>query len=827
MNTFLSSQQKLSETLMLDAMPVGCLIRDASLNIVGCNKALLEMFDFIDAKDATARLEDMSPEFQPCGKKSVDLAVEHKDRAQEVGMERFRWIHLNSKGNPFPAEVTLVPITQDNDSFLVAYIRDISQEEAATQAMVEVEAQMIAYEEAGHRMQQMINAIPFGVTLFDDKFHFADCNTTQLKIFGIESREEFSERFFDLSPEYQPNGQKSKELAQIKIAKAFETGCEQFEWMHRRSDGTLFPAAVTVTRVQAGDRYILVSCIHDVTEEKALQLEVEKKIEELREARTLAEAATKAKSEFLANMSHEIRTPMNAILGMTYLCLQTEMTEKQRDYLEKSQTATKNLLGIIDDILDFSKIEAGRIILEEIPFSLSKLLQEVVDVASVKANEKGLNIRVQYSGLVLDDMIGDPLRLRQVLINLTNNAIKFTDEGEVIISVVNTNAVGATSPQPEHDKSHANLPRQDEIELIFSVRDTGIGMTHEQLDRLFKSFSQADTSTARKYGGTGLGLVISKNLVELMGGEIQVDSEVGHGTTFFFTIRLRKYGAIEVDIDGIDISKLRFLVVDDDPSAREVTREIIHLFTPFVETADSGPAAIEKLRRATKTGEHFDLVLLDWKMPQMNGVETLQKMRESKELNEIKDLPHILMVSAYDRSECLRQSQGLGLAGFLVKPVSRESFQATVVAALKSAETDNKQETVTPPQIGTDLRGKRILLAEDNRINQLVAIEMLKMYDIDVTVVENGDDALDFVRNQDFDLVLMDIQMPVMDGLEATKRIRKLDKPGIDKLPILAMTANALDRDYQRSLDVGMNDHLTKPINPEKLREALETWIKK
>ncbi|MGL4594448.1 MAG: response regulator [Thermoguttaceae bacterium] len=824
MNPILTAQTP-NDKIMLDAMPIGCLIRDSQMNIIGCNKELLKMFGFSNVQEATARIEEMSPEFQPGGRKSVDLGNEHKKRAQETGMERFRWVHLNRSGEPFPAEVTIVHVMEKNNSFLVAYVRDVSQEEATTQAMVEVESRMIAYEEAGDRMHQMINAIPVGVMIFNDQFHIADCNGTLLKMFGIKSKEDFEHYFDELSPQYQPNGELSREFARKIIAQTFETGFEQFEWMHRKKDGTLLPSEVTLTRIQAGDQYMVVSCNRDLTNEKKLQERIEQKIEELNHAREISEAATKAKSEFLANMSHEIRTPMNAILGMTYLCLQTQMTEKQRDYLEKVQTATKNLLGIIDDILDFSKIEAGRIMLEEIPFSLSKLLQEVVDVVSIKANEKGIDVRVQSGGLVFDDMLGDPLRLRQVLLNLTNNAIKFTDEGEVVISVINTNAVETLSPLLQND-TNDKPPENNTIELMFSVRDTGIGMTPEQIDRLFQSFSQADASTSRKYGGTGLGLVISKNLIELMGGDIQVNSISGQGTTFYFTIRLKKHGIIEVDVDGIDISKLSFLVVDDDPTGREVTKEIIQLFTPHVVTANSGAAAIEALKKATQNGKHFDLVLLDWKMPQMSGVETLQKMRECKELQEINNLPHVLMVSAYDRSECLRQSQGLGLAGFIVKPVSRESFQATVVAALKLDESESMTKEKPPIKPTIDLRGKRVLLAEDNRINQIVATEMLQMYGMDVTIVENGDDALDFVRNQNFDLVLMDIQMPVMDGLEATRRIRKLDKPGVEKLPILAMTANALDRDYQRSLDVGMNDHLTKPISADKLREALETWIK-
>jgi len=520
-------------------------------------------------------------------------------------------------------------------------------------------------------------------------------------------------------------------------------------------------------------------------------------------ARDLAEAGTRAKSEFLARMSHEIRTPMNAILGIAYLCLQTELSTKQHDYLTKIQTAATNLLGIIDDLLDFSKIEAGKLELERIPLHIAEVIHEVTILIEQKAKEKGLELIVQLQDIGSELLLGDPLRLRQILINLLNNAVKFTDIGSVTITV----------------RLVADAP--DFVMLHFSVEDTGIGITPEQLKKLFQSFSQADDSTTRRYGGTGLGLAISKNLIELMGGTISVESVPRQGTTFHFQLQFPKSIRVVPSEQYTLLSTKRALIVDDDPEALEIIGSIVQTFDMRVDRASSGSEAIAALVQASEQGDPYQILLLDWKMPRMDGIETIRRIRSSE---KITDLPQILMVSAYDRGECMRQTNGLGVIGAVVKPVTYNSIRDAIFDALM-AHFAGANNTANNVKQQNHIKGAHVLLVEDNKINQIVASEMLQMLGVELTVVDNGRKAVDAVNLQDFDLVLMDIQMPIMDGLTATKAIRLLNKPGIDRLPIIAMTANAMDADYERSLEAGMNSHLTKPIDPAKLKLALETWI--
>ncbi len=687
---------------------------------------------------------------------------------------------LAKEGYFIPVEISLSPIETAEGLTIASSIRDITERRAAEYALAKSEKML----------QAIIDNSPALIYLKDLNLRYIIVNKLWRDVRNTS--------------EHDPVGHKAHELMPAEIA-------DLLEEKDRIIINTKKPLQLEETlELPDGSQHHFISHkfpIHDTDGTLIAIGGISSDVTEQVKAREAAEDATKAKSDFLANMSHEIRTPMNAIIGMSHLALQTDLNKRQRNYIEKVHLSAEALLGIINDILDFSKIEAGKLDIESIPFRLEDVLESLANLIGMKTEEKGVEFLFDIAPDLPTALIGDPLRLGQILINLGNNAVKFTDKGgEVVIK--------------------ANVQQQDDDSVLihFRVIDTGIGMTPDQTDKLFESFSQADTSTTRKYGGTGLGLAICKNLTNMMGGDIWVTSEAGVGSEFHFTIKLgkQKGQASQRRHTKTHIDQLKVLVVDDNTTARDVLASMLARIGAETDQAASGEACLALLEQADDK-HPYDLVFMDWKMPGMDGIETIQNIHSKLDLD---NMPMIIMVTAFGREEVSSAAEGLDISSFLTKPVTASSL----VDAIMMARGMEDKETVRPVRREDELaafkhqlRGARVLLVEDNEINQELAMELLLSNNIAVEVAENGQIAVDMLSEQTFDGVLMDCQMPVMSGYEATEAIRK--KLQLMDLPVIAMTANAMAEDIEKARHAGMNDHISKPINVKDMFMTMAKWI--
>lgn len=519
-----------------------------------------------------------------------------------------------------------------------------------------------------------------------------------------------------------------------------------------------------------------------------------------------ADAAVQAKSDFLANMSHEIRTPMNAILGLCHLTLRTELGEKQRDYIQKLEGSAKHLLGIINDILDFSKIEAGRLSVENIEFSIDAVLENAANQVAEYCSRKGLELVVDIDRRVPHRLIGDPMRMGQVLINYLNNAMKFTASGSIVVTVTIVDE-GA-----------------DSLLLRFSVSDTGIGISDEQKERLFHSFEQADSSTTRRYGGTGLGLAISRGIAQSLGGEVGVDSVPGKGSSFWYTARVGRASSAGAApaVLAADLRGMRALVVDDHEHARIVLVALLQEMGVRADAVESGESALARIDAVDTEGDPYAFVFLDWRMPGLNGIEVAQRLHTM----QLQALPIAVMVTAFGRDDIVEQARAAGIEGILTKPVNASMVFDCVARQLDSSPTARAgrlQGDDDPLASLKALAGARVLLVEDNELNQEVATALLEQAGLHVDVAGNGAIAVEAVQQAQYDVVLMDMHMPVMDGLTATRTIRALG--GFERLPIIAMTANVMRGDREKCIEAGMNAHLAKPIEYEALASTLLKFV--
>lgn len=792
--------------LILGSVKDGIVGLDNDGAITFANPAAYDMLGYSEEEFIGLCLHDLVHHTYPDGQhfphEACPMYLTSQDGSPRTVDSEVLWL---KDGTPIPVEYSTTPVyLQGSLAGTVSVYRDITDRKAAQEALKHVNFlndQALGLTKAGY----------YHVPLDGSGWYNSSKRTAA--IFGNIACENYryrtAEDWFDhvkaADPVLAKASLKSYRDAIDGKAKAFDAIYPykrpvdgQVVWVHSYG---------TVSRDAEGKPTDMYGVSQDVTEYIQAQ-------QELAKAKELAEEATRSKSDFLANMSHEIRTPMNAIIGMSHLALQTNLDKRQRSHIEKVHRAGENLLGIINDILDFSKIEAGKMSIEGVDFRLEDVLDHLSSLLGLKAGDKGLELLFNLAPNLCTTLVGDPLRLGQVLINLCNNAVKFTEKGEIIVGVEMVGLAGDGSDQ--------------EVELHFWVRDSGIGMSPEQCSKLFQSFSQGDASTTRKYGGTGLGLAISKNLVELMKGRIWVESEAGQGSTFHFQVR---FGVQTQPMPRRVLSKdvlrgLRLLVVDDNASAREILSTMAHGLGMEVDAAWNGQQALLLLNEAEKRSRPYDLVLMDWKMPVMDGVETIQRLKS----NALLKTATVVMVTAYGREEAISDAQerGVELRSVLTKPVTESALFEALGEALglgvifaKPARNPANGDGLAMAK----LRGARVLLAEDNEMNQELAMELLAQAGMEIVLARNGQEAVDILSGDNrFDGVLMDCQMPVMDGYTATRVIHQM--PEFLNLPIIAMTANAMARDKEKAMEAGMCDHIAKPLDVGEMFHTIAKWIK-
>jgi two-component system, sensor histidine kinase and response regulator len=696
-------------------------------------------------------------------------------------------------GRPIPTEMTFSAVPWGDSHLFSAYLRDLTDQKRAQEAS----------KESAELIRLLLESTPEAIYGVDTSGNCTFCNAAFLRLTGYrEATELLGKNIHELIHHTKPDGA-SLPVEECHIYEAFRLGTDTHiaDEVFWRKDGTSFPTEYWSRPLHRGSEVIgSVVTFLDVTERRQAE-------QALRDAKEAAEAASQAKSTFLATMSHEIRTPMNGILGMTELVLDTDLSIEQKENLGLVRLSAESLLSIINDVLDFSKIEAGKLEIEAIPFDLRESMGETMKSLSVRAHQKGLELIYDVQPDVPEALIGDPGRIRQVLVNLVGNAVKFTEKGEVLVNVeqeTNEDAVAC---------------------LHFTVKDTGVGIPADKRDKIFEAFSQADGSMARKYGGTGLGLTICTRLVTMMGGAIWVESEDGQGSTFHFTLRLAVQDKVSLGAAPLQPERLRdlhVLIVDDNFTNRRVLTGMLTRWGMRPTAVEGGRAALQALEIARSTGHPFPLILLDGHMPEMDGFALAETIKRDLELIGAT----IMMLTSAGQLGDAARCRELGISAYLVKPIRQGELLDSICNVLNQTP-QRKIQLVTRHSLRELKNRLHLLLAEDNAVNQTLTVRLLEKRGYIVSVAGDGMEAVAALEKEDFDLVLMDVQMPQMDGFEATAAIREKEKRGGKRTPIIAMTAHALKGDEERCLAAGMDAYISKPIRTHELFATIETVMEK
>ena len=784
-------------TFLLDVQGSGeCTF--ASLNPAGERVIGISSDDVVGRKPENVFSQDVADEMRENCKRSFEEGTPISfDQTIDGGL------------GPFHFYTTLVPLRDHSGAIhrIAGVARDITERKRVEELRLEHEAHLeetvnqrtSELVKSEMRIRSIVETVMEGIVTIDEHGIVETFNQGAARIFGYTAEEVCGNNVKMLMPE--PYRSRHDGF----IRRYLDTGDPHVigkgrEVEGRRKDGSTFPLHLSVGEFSSRGVRHFTGALRDITETKRV-------FRELADAKLAADAASRAKSDFLANMSHEIRTPLNAIIGFSNLVLKTEMTPKQRDYIAKIHTQGVSLLGIVNDILDSSKIEAGRLELEQTDFDLDDVLNTVASAVSQRAHGKNLEFLYHMPFDVPRSLVGDPLRLGQILVNLAGNAVKFTERGELDVSVA------------------VQEKTADRTMLLFAVRDTGIGLTKEELSKLFRAFRQADSSTTRKYGGTGLGLSISKQLAEMMGGQIWAESEFGKGSTFFFTawFGLSAEGQKRPRVIPYGLLGLRVLVADDNKTAREILARALEDLGLIADVASSGVEAVAAIRQSDAT-RPYGLVLMDCDMPEMDGYTATRLITGDSGLRNVP--PVLVVTGASSGPEHARAAESRA-SGLLAKPVSPSSLFDAIINVLVPKNVGSGENPPRTVEKAHDLEGVRVLLVEDNEMNRQISVELLKSAGVMVEVACDGREAVDKLMQTKaelpYDMVLMDIQMPNMDGYEATRLIRMNEH--LASLPIIAMTAHALDEEKQRCLAAGMNDHISKPIDSDVMFAKMNQWL--